>query len=88
MSYSRGVSVRIQESASLLPRNLAVLQGLKEGGLAYGVIGRRRATVTRVSTATTETETVGLLESESDISSRPLTNVSTPEHSSTLVCTN
>lgn len=74
MSYSRGVSVRIQESASLLPRNLAVLQTLKEGGLAYGVIGKNRATVTLVST-TTETETVGLLESENDVSSRPLTNV-------------
>lgn len=75
MSYSRGVSVRIQESASLLPRNLAVLQTLKEGGLAYGVIGKNRATVTLVSTTATEIETVGLLESENDVSSRPLTNV-------------
>ena len=88
MSYSRGVSARIQESASLLPRNLAVLQGLKEGGLAYGVIGKRCATVTRVSTTTTETETVELLGSENDISPRPLTNVGHTTKSSTLVRTN
>lgn len=77
MSYSKDVSVRIKESASLVPRNLAVLQGLEEGSLAYGVIGKRGATVTYVSTdaSTVESEAVGFSGSEKD-SSRTLTSVS------------
>jgi hypothetical protein len=77
-SYSKDASVTIKESATLVPRNLSVLQGLEEGSLAYGVIGRHRATLTYMSTdaGTVSSETVSFFGLDDDNSSRALTSVS------------
>ena len=91
VSYGKDASpsVRIKESAALVPRNLSVLQGLEEDSLAYGVIGRHRATVTYVSAnaGTINSETVDLFGLDDDNSSRALTGVSTRStHHTNLVC--
>ena len=93
VSYGKDASpsVRIKESAALVPGNLSVLQGLEEGSLAYGVIGRHRATVTYVSAnaGTINSETVDLFGLDDDNSSRALTGVSTRStrtHHTDLVC--
>ena len=80
MSYGKDTSVKIKESASLVPRNLAVLQGLEEGSLTYAVIRKHRATITATRAGSSKSEsceTVSFSGSEKDSSSKALTNVST-----------
>ena len=81
LSYSEDVSVKIAESASLLPSNLTVLRALEEGGLAYGVASGHLATVTYVApdSSTSESKTVDFSGSGEDSSSKSLTSVSITE---------
>ena len=76
LSYGEDASVKMAESASLLPGNLAVLQGLEEGGVAYGLVSRHVAAVTYASsTGAIESESVSFPGAQEDASSRILTGV-------------
>ena len=76
LSYGEDGSVKMAESASLVHGNLAVLQGLEEGGLAYGLVSRNVAAITYASsTGAIASESVGFPGSQEDVSSRTLTGV-------------
>ena len=77
LSYGEDGSVKMAESASLVHGNLAVLQGLEEGGLAYGLVSRNVAAITYASsTGAIASESVGFPPgSQEDVSSRTLTGV-------------
>ncbi|CAI8013994.1 WD repeat-containing protein 54 [Geodia barretti] len=76
LSYGEDGSVKMAESASLVHGNLAVLQGLEEGGLAYGLVSRNVAAITYASsTGAIASESVGFPGSQEDVSSRTLTGM-------------
>jgi hypothetical protein len=76
LSYGEDGSVKMAESASLVHGNLAVLQGLEEGGLAYGLVSRNVAAITYASsTGAIVSESVGFPGSQEDVSSRTLSGM-------------
>ena len=77
LSYGEDGSVKMAESTSLLPGNLTVLQGVEEGGLAYGIVSRHLATLAYVSTsaAPAQSETTGFPGPLEDTHCRTLTGV-------------
>ena len=77
LSYREDTSVKMAESASLIPGNLAVAQGLQEDGVAYGLVSRHVATVRYTSSAgAVESKSISFPGSqEDDVSSRTLTGV-------------
>lgn len=83
LSYGKDIPVRIKASASLVPCNLAVLQDLEEGSLAYGVISRDLVSITYVSAegSVAESEIVRFSDSDKDSSYRTFTSVRKPRMS-------
>lgn len=54
MAYLQDALVKLKESASLVPCNLAVLHKLEESSVVYGVIHKNQATITHVMPATSK----------------------------------
>lgn len=76
--YARDLPVKMAESASLVAGNLAVLQGLEEGGVAYGIFSGNLATFTYVSSSvvsSVESKSTCFSIREQNASSRTITGV-------------
>ena len=80
LSYGEDASVAMGESASLVPDNMAVLPGVEEGSVAYGLVSRHVAALTYVASAASsasKSESIGFPGPQEDASFRTLTGVRT-----------